>query len=562
MLHTMNDVLREVTKEYLQSLDKNNPPTPASIEEALLEKVTMVFRVENATRASAKEHWRIPQKLFPSQIADILMYLYPICRINTSDNQSADSQYDLLAIYQTEGENRGLYVSDKDVFQNLIRKYNYTLTEKEFTDCMATLRSIAPRRMRTQNKDLIAVNNGVFQYQTKELLPFSPDYVFLSKSRIDYRPQVTNPVIHNNTDGTDWDIESWIADLSDDPEIIRLLWELLGAIVRPNVHWDKSAWLYSEKGNNGKGSLCELMRELCGYGFYASVSLSNMGKDFMLEPLLHASAIIVDENDVGIYIDRAANLKAIIRGDVLQINRKYKTPLAYRFHGFMVQCLNEMPRVRDKSDSFFRRQLFIPFTKCFTGQERKYIKSDYLHRNDVLEYVLHKVLHMDYYELSEPKSCKLALAEYREFNDPIRQFAEEMLPQCVWDVLPFSFLYELYQGWFSENMPSGTVQNKPTFINDLLNAIQSSSTWVCTSKKHQIRVTTQMDAPEPLLYRYKLVHWMNPNYVHSSSQPDMMYTPAKGQYHNYRTRGIQRKTNMAISEEEEDDDETTTNPVV
>ncbi len=32
----------------------------------------------------------------------------------------------------------------------------------------------------------------------------------------------------------------------------------------------------------------------------------------MLEQLLHVSAIIVDENDVGTYIDAAANLKAII----------------------------------------------------------------------------------------------------------------------------------------------------------------------------------------------------------------------------------------------------------
>lgn len=71
----------------------------------------------------------------------------------------------------------------------------------------------------------------------------------------------------------------------------------------------------------------------------------------------------------------------------------------------MVQCLNEMPRIKDKSDSFYRRQLFIPFTKCFTGAERKYIKQDYLKRKDVLEYVLWKVLNMDYYELPIPKAC-------------------------------------------------------------------------------------------------------------------------------------------------------------
>lgn len=55
-------------------------------------------------------------------------------------------------------------------------------------------------------------------------------------------------------------------------------------------------------------------------------------------------------------------------------------PVSFVFRGFMVQCVNEYPRVKDKSDSFFRRQLFVPFMKCFTGIERKYIKDDYLHR--------------------------------------------------------------------------------------------------------------------------------------------------------------------------------------
>ena len=95
----------------------------------------------------------------------------------------------------------------------------------------------------------------------------------------------------------------------------------------------------------------------------------------MLEPLTRATAIIVDENDVGTYIDKAANLKAIITNDAISINRKFKQVISYRFYGFMVQCLNEMPRIKDKSDSFWRRQLFIPFTKCFTGAERKYIKQ-------------------------------------------------------------------------------------------------------------------------------------------------------------------------------------------
>ena len=44
----------------------------------------------------------------------------------------------------------------------------------------------------------------------------------------------------------------------------------------------------------------------------------------------------------------------------------------------MIQCLNDAPKFRDKTDSMLRRIIFVPFDKCFTGRERKYIKEDYL----------------------------------------------------------------------------------------------------------------------------------------------------------------------------------------
>ena len=51
----------------------------------------------------------------------------------------------------------------------------------------------------------------------------------------------------------------------------------------------------------------------------------------------------------------------------------------------MVQCLSHC--IKDRSDSFYRIQSFVPFVKSFTGAERKYIKNDYLERKEVLEYV-------------------------------------------------------------------------------------------------------------------------------------------------------------------------------
>ena len=536
MEHTINDVLRTTTQDYLSTLDPSNPPSPAVIESQLLDEIKTAFDLENAIKAKGNK-WKIPQALEFQQIADIVATLYPVCCIATA-GAGADSSYDLLAIYQTTGPDEGIYVTSDEVFRSLARSYNYKLTTKEFNEFMVALRDIVPRKYRCHDDNLIAVNNGIFNYDTKELLPFTPDKVFMTKSRVNYNSNAKNIIIHNDTDNTDWDIESWMHTLSDDDEIVNTLWEVLGAIIRPNVPWGKSAWFYSETGNNGKGTLCELMRQLCGEGSYASISLSEMGKDFMLEPLTRATSIIVDENDVGTFIDKAANLKAIITNDVIQINRKFKTPIPYKFYGFMVQCLNEMPRIKDKSDSFFRRQLFIPFTKCFTGVEKKYIKHDYLKRTEVLEYVLYRVLNMDYYQLSTPEACKAALAEYREFNDPIRQFVEEILPNCVWDLLPFTFLYDLYKAWFQKYIPSGTAQSRNTFIKDLVIAIQDNDDWECPDKTAKIKTINRMSKAEPMLFEYQLTNWMNPRYINSMDR-EKSCTPV-----NLSTsyRGLIRKT--------------------
>ena len=92
--------------------------------------------------------------------------------------------------------------------------------------------------------------------------------------------------------------------------------------------------------------------------------------------------------------------------------------------GMIIECVNEIPRLKDRSESLMRRLLLVPFKKCFTGAERKYIKNDYLHRKEVLEYVLFKVMNMDNYELSNPTACKEMMGEFRVNNDPVAQFVE------------------------------------------------------------------------------------------------------------------------------------------
>ena len=515
MARTKSETISQVTEEYLSTLDVNNPPSPADVEGDILDNLKSAFDLENTVKAK-NEKWKIMDKLEPAQIASIVNALYHVILVDTGDDEDDDGEEEVdrlpLAIYRSDGPNKGIYVSSQRVFEKIAAQYRHGMDTYDMKKYISELRRLALKKSRCNVKNLIAVNNGIFDYDTKQLLPFTPELIFTSKSKVNYNPNAKNPVIHNPDDGTDWDVESWMNELSDDPEIVNVLWQILGAVIRPNVAWGKAAWLYSESGNNGKGTLCQLMRDLCGKKACVSISLSDFSKDFMLEPLLHASAIIVDENDVGTYIDKAANLKSVVTGDSCLVNRKFKQPIDIQFRGFMVQCLNSMPKIRDKSDSFYRRQLFIPFTKCFTGAERKYIKQDYLHRPEVLEYVLYRVLNMNYYELDTPKACQDALNEYKEFNDPVRQFMSEIMSQLVWDLVPFRFLYDLYRAWYAKNCGGkGEMKNKSTFKQEFLNLLKEYPEWSCEDPSASHKTGQKMNEAEPLIVEYDLQEWMNPN---------------------------------------------------
>lgn len=489
--------------------------------------------------------------LTPAVIADCMLKRNRIVRIMLSD-KNTDPNYDVLAVYMDHGPDNGIYVTDEVSIRVLAREYNYSISPKELDHVIDMLKDNAPRVMVSTNRDLIAVNNGIFDYKTKTLLPFTPEIVFTAKSAVNYNENAVNPVIHNDADGTDWDIESWMADLNDDPEIVTLLWEILSAIIRPNVAWDKTAWFLSEVGNNGKGTLLTLMRNLCGERAWTSISVADFGKDFHLEPLIRTNAVLVDENDVGEYVDKAANLKAVITNDVLLINRKGKTPIAYQFRGFMVQCVNDTPKFRDKSGSLYRRQLIIPFDKSFTGAERKYIKQDYMHRTEVLEYVLHKVLNGNFYELSEPKAIRIALREYKIENDPIRAFAEEFLDQLVWDLLPWKFLYALYRAWLSKEQPSSRPLGSNKFIKHFTLILQEDLDYGWTVTPAAVRTKNRILGEEPLAVEYNLDQWFDIQPVNGSIRK--VGTP-----HNMpvSTRGLLRASACSddlLNEIDEDDE--------
>lgn len=503
-MRVQTEMFLSITQTYLEGFFKQNIklPPPDSIVNDLLDAINNEIEVENENRTKGRK-WKYIEDLPDFVVEYIVRTAYPIIKIIR--HEDAREEIAELALYQETGVNEGIYDCNLENVKRIIQRYNQRFTGKQINDVVDRLKRNVKMTEINRDKNLIAVNNGVFDYETKQLHPFSPEYIFASKSRVDYNPAATNVYI-SNPDGTTWDVESWLNEFFEEPEMTNLLWEICGAVIRPHEKWDKAIMMYSTVGNNGKGTFCALLRNLCGKGNCASIKLNDFGKEFRLEPLLRASAIIVDENDVGGYVEKLSDVKSSITGDVISINRKFKEPIEFAFEGLMVQCINELPKVKDTSDSFYRRQICIPFEKSFTGCERKYIKHDYIKRKEVLEYVLYKVLNMNYHELSEPTLCKAALREYKQCNDPVREFWDEFEPRFKWQLLPNGFLYDLYKAWHNENYELDVLLSKAVFLRKLRTIVPGTGWYETPTPTPPYNY---MSFSEPLIFEYNLRNWKN-----------------------------------------------------
>lgn len=539
--YTRDGLIREATLIFLNNLNKTQPPSDIEgLKTDLIDGINDNISMYNACVYSKDRKFKCISTLPGFVIVEIMLYFRLVVNIHLNGGSYEP------AVYCDSGKNEGLYTIEQEALRNAIVPYNWDMSEQNFKEIITKLRSRAPKLELTKDKDLIAVNNGVFDYSSKQLLRFSPEMIFLSKSRVNYNPKARNITI-KNPDGTDWNVENWMQSLSSDPEIVELLWQLLGAVIRPNVPWNKSAWMYAASGNNGKGTLCELMRNLCGEGSCESIKISQFSNDVFLDKLIQISAVINDENQPGAYVEVADNLKCAITGDPITINRKYLSKLKFTFRGMIVQCFNEFPKLRDRTPSLLRRLLIIPMESCFEGCERKYIKEDYIKCDDALEYVMFKVLNMNYYELSVPQACKDALAEYQEFNDPVVEFWNEFKSEFVWDLLPYEFLYALYKAWHAKFYPSGKVLGKGSFCSDIRTAIRNNMDW--EARENPVTTGTKIDKGEPLIGEYNLTDWQDHTY--SGLDPDKKFrpNPLKTSY-----RGLVRVASIITCGGTEDDE--------
>lgn len=476
----------------------------------------------------------------------MLFHVYfPTIRLSlTRDSSESD-----IAVYEYFGPRAGTYTFDPTRIESLLYDIQANSTLSAIKSYQNAILSTAPYALETHDPNIVPVGNGLYNKKTKQLEPFRPEYITTTKIATNYNPSASKIVIHNDDDGTDWDVESWLADIAGglsnafDKDTYDLFWQIIAGSINPGQINAKAVFFYSSVGNNGKGTYGQLLKNLVGKDNYSSLAIPAFKHEFMKAKLIGKTINIADENPVDIYLDDVQDFKAMITGDDIMINRKHKDPITAQIKAINIQMLNGLPKTRDKSDSFYRRLIIVPFLYSFTGKgERAYIKYDYIARQEVLEYVLKTALELPHFnEFITPERSKIALDQYKEDNNSAVEFWNEFKNQFSWDVLPPNFLYDLYLAWFNieHGGERGSYFSKKTFLSHLQMYLIADDEWefkaTHATSASSFNTGSMMDADEPLITDYNLVNFFDKNYSGKDLELKRAFPrPA-------RVRGIVRK---------------------
>ena len=366
----------------------------------------------------------------------------------------------------------GIYTGQEAYINRAIAKLEHRFDPRKYTQVYKFLKTQLPFLPRLESKNLIAVNNGVFNNKGKQLEIFNSDYFITSKLATRYNKNAINNYLAIRD--IYFDVDKWFLSIANgDEEIVKLLWEIVNEAVNPNHTREKMAILYGE-GNNGKGTFQAMLTNLIGIENISTLTPHDFSGEFKLE-MLQGKVCNIGDDISNKYLDDVSNLMSIVTGDPVAVNRKGKSVITARFKLFNIFSANKLPKVRNKSQGAYRRLLIVPFNADFNGQvQDRRIKEEYLKNKIVLEYILYKALHLDFEKFSSTSATDHMLEEYKEDNDYLYSFVKDWyvhrkLPEVERVPLPLvkiAFNNYLVENYYDYKITSGFGKDLVIHLNN------------------------------------------------------------------------------------------------
>ena len=296
---------------------------------------------------------------------------------------------------------------------------------------------------------IINFKNGLFSIKERKMYNHSPQYFSTNQINTNLnfeasKVQAIDDVLDKLSCGID--------------ERKQTILEMIGYSMTTSVRLQKAFILYGNKARNGKSTLIDIITHLLGDNNVGTTSFKDMNQNKFAgsgikNKLLNSGSEMTDE-----YIIDVEKFKLFITGDYLEIEEKFKPRQKIRPYAKFIFSANELPRVADKTDGFYRRLQIIPLEYSFTDRDRKAFDFNKLVSKEALGYLakisLEAYLNMECV-FSNNEESETEVAKYKiETNnilsfindeDFINPFMEENAVRYA------SIVYEYYKKYCLEN---------------------------------------------------------------------------------------------------------------
>lgn len=292
------------------------------------------------------------------------------------------------------------------------------------------------------NRNYINVRNGMLSLTTFTLHPHSPEFLSTVQIPIEYNPNATAP-----------HFMSFMKDITiDDSQLINVHQELVGYWLTVETKAEKAVYYYGG-GANGKSVMASIVTALVGEDNVSSVPLSEFSQTFGMENLIGKSLNIAAENEMGGKALKTENFKAIVSGDNITINIKYRPAISYRPYCRLVFLVNNLPDSSDVTEGYFRKIIIVPFPRTFKKEERNVeLKNELLKElPGILNWAIQglKRLRSNNYQFSECKAIKETESAYHDEQNPVREFFHSHVVQVDGSRTKQSDFYNMYSQWLT-----------------------------------------------------------------------------------------------------------------
>ena len=290
--------------------------------------------------------------------------------------------------------------------------------------------------------DIIVCENECIDTRTGDVIPHSRAHYATTRVPCVYNPHAEAP---------NWRRFLRYIESVTNAETVQFLKEFAGYCLTLDTKLEKALWLVGPPGG-GKSTLIEgfkaVLAERSGTLGLREIERSR----FSLSKIVGKSLVTSTEQPSG-FVGCHDIVNAIISGEEIQIERKFKQPCDYIPRAKIVWSMNELPRVPSGAEGLFRRIEVVRLPKLEEDAKDPDLKESIKGEAEgILAWAVEGLLVLkERGDFKIPKSVEEETEEFKANNDIPAAFVEEA---CYTDpslVQKSSSLYKSYRQWCESN---------------------------------------------------------------------------------------------------------------